>query len=172
MNACEKQVQRNHLRSLRHAAAGFSMIEVLVALLVLAFGLLGFALLQTMNLRFAESANQRTQATNLAYDLLDQMRGNRIVAVQYSGLINANATVAPCSRDVGTVAIATRLDQWRCEMTAALGTGSSAVVAYDPDNRQASVDITWGDERWNDANKDGTVTAGESNKHFLVETRL
>ena len=59
-------------------AAGFSMIEVLIALLVLAFGLLGFALLQTLNLRYTQSANTRTQATNLAYDLLDQMRSNRL----------------------------------------------------------------------------------------------
>ena len=60
--------------------AGFSLIEVMVAVLVLGIGLLGFALLQTMTLRFTQSANYRTQATNLAYDLLDQMRANRHLA--------------------------------------------------------------------------------------------
>lgn len=60
----------------RRAAGGFSMIEVLITIIVLAFGLLGFALLQTMNVRFVQSANYRTQATNLAYDLIDQMRAN------------------------------------------------------------------------------------------------
>jgi type IV pilus assembly protein PilV len=49
---------------------------VLIAIIVLAFGLLGFALLQTMNVRFVQSANYRTQATNLAYDLIEQMRSS------------------------------------------------------------------------------------------------
>ncbi|KGT84573.1 pilus assembly protein PilV, partial [Xanthomonas vasicola] len=56
---------------------GFSLLEVLIAIVVLAFGLLGFALLQTANVRFVQSSNYRTQATNLAYDLMDQMRSNR-----------------------------------------------------------------------------------------------
>lgn len=48
-------------------SGGFTLLEVLIAIIVLAFGLLGFALLQTMNVRFVQSANYRTQATNLAY---------------------------------------------------------------------------------------------------------
>ena len=57
--------------------SGFSMIEVLIALLVLAFGLLGLAFMQTLNLRYTKSAQQRTQAVNLASELLDTMRANR-----------------------------------------------------------------------------------------------
>ncbi|WP_362062601.1 type IV pilus modification protein PilV, partial [Streptomyces sp. NPDC048255] len=53
---------------------GFSMIEVLIAVLVIGLGLLGLAMLQTLNVRYAQSANYRTRATNLAYDLLDQIR--------------------------------------------------------------------------------------------------
>ena len=45
----------------RSSVGGFSLLEVLIALVVLGFGLLGYALLQTMNLRFTQSANQRTQ---------------------------------------------------------------------------------------------------------------
>ena len=71
---------------------GFSLIEVLIALLVLAFGLLGFALLQTMNVRFVQSANYRTQATNLSYELLDQIRINRIAAASSRAHLNALST--------------------------------------------------------------------------------
>ena len=48
----------------------------MVAVLILAFGLLGFAL-QTTNVRFVQSANYRTQATNLANDLIELMRAQR-----------------------------------------------------------------------------------------------
>ncbi len=57
-------------------SAGFSIIEVLVALLVLAIGLLGLAALQAQGLRFNHDAYVRTQATHLASDIIDRMRVN------------------------------------------------------------------------------------------------
>ena len=57
--------------------SGFSIVEVLVALLVLAIGLLGLAALQAQGLRFNHDALIRTHATNLAYDIVDRMRTNR-----------------------------------------------------------------------------------------------
>ena len=56
---------------------GFSLIEVLVAMLVLAIGLLGLAALQTQGVRFNHDAYVRTSATNLAYDIIDKMRLRR-----------------------------------------------------------------------------------------------
>ena len=53
---------------------GFSLVEVLVAMLVLAIGLLGLAALQTQGVRFNHDAYVRTSATNLAADILDAMR--------------------------------------------------------------------------------------------------
>ena len=90
----------NARRANRHQVGGFSLIEVLIALVILALGLLGFALLQTLNLRYTQSANYRTQATNLAYDLLDQMRSNHYAAAWYASCratslrVNADATWA------------------------------------------------------------------------------
>jgi len=52
-------------------------MEVLVALLVLSFGLIGLAMLQTTSLRFNNDSYMRTQATFLAYDLIDRMRANK-----------------------------------------------------------------------------------------------
>lgn len=56
---------------------GFSLIEVLVAMLILAIGLLGLAALQTQGVRFNHDAYVRTSATVLAYDIVDKMRLNR-----------------------------------------------------------------------------------------------
>lgn len=55
---------------------GMSLIEVLVAALVLSVGLLGLASLQAVAIRFNHSALLRTQADNLAHEILDAMRAN------------------------------------------------------------------------------------------------
>lgn len=56
--------------------SGFTLMEVLVAVVVLAIGLLGLAGLQAQGLRFNHDAYLRTQATLLAYDMADRMRAN------------------------------------------------------------------------------------------------
>ncbi len=62
----------------KYAHLGFTLIEVLVALLVLSIGLLGLAALQNTALQFNTDSYQRTQATLLAYDILDRMRANSL----------------------------------------------------------------------------------------------
>jgi type IV pilus assembly protein PilV len=60
---------------------GLTLVEILVALLVLSIGMLGLAGLQTQSLRFNSSSYHRTQATVLAYDFADRMRANRRAAL-------------------------------------------------------------------------------------------
>ncbi|MDH5823828.1 type IV pilus modification protein PilV [Luteimonas sp. RD2P54] len=160
-------MNRRSGRSLAGRTAGFSMIEVMVALLVLALGLLGFALLQTMNLRYTQSANQRTQATNLTYDLLDQMRANRFAAAWYAGEAGADfdageVTSADCEeRTVGTVAIEDSIERWQCQVFRTLGESAGARVTYAAG--LVTVAVSWGDQRWNPASPDTT---------FELTTRL
>lgn len=56
---------------------GVSLIEILITLLVLAIGLLGLAALQGISLQSGQFALNRTQATNLAYEVIDHARANR-----------------------------------------------------------------------------------------------
>lgn len=53
---------------------GFTMIEVLVAMIILAIGLLGVAVSQTVALRQTENANLQTEAMILANELVEHMR--------------------------------------------------------------------------------------------------
>ena len=55
---------------------GFTLLEVLIALLILSIGLLGLAALQTTGLRSNQMASMRTLATEAAYDITDRMRAN------------------------------------------------------------------------------------------------
>ncbi|MES9904784.1 MAG: type IV pilus modification protein PilV [Sedimenticola sp.] len=61
--------------------AGFSLLEALIAFLILSIGLLGMAGLQATALRNNHSAYLRSQAVVMAYDIMDRMRANRTVAL-------------------------------------------------------------------------------------------
>jgi type IV pilus assembly protein PilV len=56
--------------------AGFSLLEVMIALVVLAVGLLGLAAMQSFSLRYNNQSYQRTQATAAIQDMADRMRAN------------------------------------------------------------------------------------------------
>lgn len=57
---------------------GFSLIEVLIAMFVIAIGLLGAAGLQLQGLQQLQSSYLRSQATIIAYDMADRMRANPV----------------------------------------------------------------------------------------------
>jgi len=59
-------------------AGGFSIVEALVALIVLSVGMLGIAALYVESLRAGRSAVYHTQAVNLAADMADRIRANRV----------------------------------------------------------------------------------------------
>jgi type IV pilus assembly protein PilV len=76
----------------RYKGAGFTLVEVLIALIVLSIGLLGIAAMYVETLRANRSALVRTQAIALASDLADRIRSNRVPANNYTGSgINAQA---------------------------------------------------------------------------------
>lgn len=56
---------------------GVTLLEVLIAVLVLAIGLVGTAAMQNKSLALNHGAYLESQATNLAYDIADRMRANR-----------------------------------------------------------------------------------------------
>lgn len=67
----------------RSRACGFSIVEALVALIVLSVGMLGIAGLYVVTLRSSGSAISRMQAVNLASDLGDRIRANRTAETAY-----------------------------------------------------------------------------------------
>lgn len=57
-------------------ARGFTLLEVLVALVVIAVGMLGIAVLYVEGLKAERTSVYRTSAVNLAADLADRIRAN------------------------------------------------------------------------------------------------
>ncbi|GAC1308531.1 MAG: type IVa pilus pseudopilin TppB [Steroidobacteraceae bacterium] len=75
---------------------GFTLVEVLVSLVILSIGLLGIAKLMLFSSRSNDSAYLRSQATALAYEILDNMRANRqeAIAGTYQTAQGAGASTA------------------------------------------------------------------------------
>jgi len=79
--------------------AGFTLIEVLIAIIILSIGLLGMAGIQLQGLRGTTSSNLRSQATILANDIAERVRVNTAGIdlntgenLQYSTVNTANIT--------------------------------------------------------------------------------
>ncbi|WP_438971692.1 type IV pilus modification protein PilV, partial [Methylophaga sp.] len=75
---------------------GFTLLEVMIAVLVLAIGLLGMAHLHISSMKVNQSAEFRSHATSLAADMFDKMRANQ-QAAQNGSYAHALATAPPAS---------------------------------------------------------------------------
>jgi len=132
----------------RRRSAGFNLVEMLVALVVLAIGLLGLAALFVTTLRSSGSATSRMHAVNLAADLGDRIRANRTAGAAYAG---AGADHNCAGGAVGAVTCtpaelaADDLLRWRQQIAATWpgGTASGTVAfAAGVPNRYA-ITIQW-----------------------------
>ena len=79
--------------------SGFTLIEVLVAIVVLSFGLLGMVGLQAASLQANRDARLQSTAILLERELAEMMRGNKNIAIRtsnnpYLGAFAKNALVA------------------------------------------------------------------------------
>lgn len=105
-----------------HPDGGFTLVEVLVAWLVLSVGLLGVAALQLESLRSSRAALLRTQAVLLTTDMADRIRANRVPADAYD-------CGGPCGTGAGGNAIAVAdLADWHAAVAAALPAGRAEIT--------------------------------------------
>ena len=70
-------------------ARGMTMIETLVALVIMSVGLLGIAALHVESVKSARMATLRTKAVTLAVDMAEKMRANR------AGMLAGDYVVGP-----------------------------------------------------------------------------
>lgn len=125
-----------------HKEAGATLIEVLIAMLVLAIGLLGLAGLQATSIQSNHSAYYRSQATLLAGDLADRMRANRLEA-----LTNAYLTDFPTSSSTNTVTGTTAekdVAEWLNQLALTLPEGTGKV---EKNGTLITISVRWNDSR-------------------------
>lgn len=117
------------------AQRGVSLIEVLVAIVVLSIGLLGLAGLQASGMRVGQSSIHRSQAAQLAYDMADRMRVNFTNRNAYNLALNDTPS--------GTTVASLDLLDWRRRLQSLpAGVGSVAV-----NGSAATIIVQWDDAR-------------------------
>ena len=109
------------MRIARHDSAGFTLMEVLLALLVLSVGMLGVAAILLESLRASRSGIARTQAVTLASDIADRIRANRTTTDAYD-------CDGPCDAGEGGNAVAIAdLAAWRDTVATKLPDGAASL---------------------------------------------
>lgn len=111
----------------RNESRGFSLIEVMIALVVLSVGLLGIAGLQVSGMRFTFASNAQTQAAMLAQDMIDRMRANQqgVRDGDYDGLTASPSSTVDCTSQTCTTAQMAQMDAF--DWYALLGRSSTGV---------------------------------------------
>jgi len=148
---------------------GLTLVEILITVLILSIGLLGLAGLQVNSMKNNHSSYLRTQATIMAYDIIDRMRANPNAVTDtiksYIATNNTPGVVTACTTDADTCTPTnmahTDINQWRTELAAQLPGGLGAVCldsspddGNDPSDAECSnsgdiyaIKIWWTDDR-------------------------
>lgn len=144
-------------RSRRRRLLGGSLIEVLVSVLVLTFGLMGAAALQVRALRNNQSSYEHAQMTVLVHSMFDAMRAN-ITDVDAGGYEMPDWTCAV----PGASSLAGRdRANWIANLQAQIQPGACGRISCTA--RECRVGIRWDDAR---------ATGGSATQTFELRGRL
>lgn len=145
-------------------STGFTLIEVLIALVILTGGLLGLAAFQASSIKNNQSAYNRSQATQMAYDIADRIRANtadaRLAASTYVTFApSAAARQDTCKTAPGcTPALMAQNDlfEWNTALSSTLpGCNTAECGNIAVNGLLFTVTISWDD------NRDGTIDVND-----------
>ena len=143
------------------AQSGISLIEVLVAIFVLAIGMLGMAALQMASLRSNQSSYERSAAVMAAYTMIDRLRAD--VTAARAGSYNL-ALDDDCASPGGTTFPEIQLAAWLADLRTSMGPSACGGVTCSAGAAASCViSVRWDDSR---------VQGGLSNQTFSIEARL
>jgi type IV pilus assembly protein PilV len=143
-------------RAMKRTNRGITMVEAMVALVVISVGMLGIAGLYLSSLQAGRSANLRIQAVNLASEMADRIRANRTAKGAYALTAGTLPTAVDCATATCTPAQLAQSDQnlWVTSLRRALpgSTAGGGSIAFTdvpdplPDRPQPdryTITVTW-----------------------------
>jgi len=158
---------------------GFSLLEVLVAIVVLSIGLLGLAGMQATGLKNNNSSYQRSQANILANEILDRMRANQVGVDAgayddpYSGGTPALPTAPACvTTSCNSATMATYdVAEWDAKLGSTLPSGQGMITGSGA-NSVFTITVMWDDERTGATGTDCGGDPAVDLTCFVLSTRL
>jgi len=130
--------------------SGFTLVDGLLASVLVGVGLLALAAMQGISLARNVDANELTRVTNLTSDIIERIQFNRQNVTEYNG-VNTTATT-PCPSSMGTMARGDCL-QWKSMLEAseaklASVQGTVSVTAEGPtspalNQQRVTVTVSW-----------------------------
>ncbi len=124
----------------RQGLRAFSLIEVLIALLVLSTGLLALANLQIKSIQTSHQAYLFTQATLQAHDMAERMKSN--AAYNYKNISNISSK-PDCHLKICFPAEVAQYDtyEWRQNIGSLLPEGAGIITENSANN--FSIKVSW-----------------------------
>lgn len=150
----DTQFSQSYSPKVCQPAQGFTMLEMLVALVILSIGLLGVAILQTKGQQFNHMSYLYTQASYLAYDIMDRMRANEANAKTGSyqkplpSEMSTDCTKQACS---ASQLVDFDLYSWKTLLEKTLP-GGEAQITWSTPNRY-TISIKWLNEQKDENDK-------------------
>ncbi|AAY35784.1 type IV pilus modification protein PilV [Pseudomonas syringae] len=135
----------------RYRQTGMTLIEVLVSVLILAIGLLGAAAIQLNALKYTDSSAMTSQASFIAYDMMDRIRANVDGNASANGSTNVLATYNLPNLDAAPAANLNKArDQDLFDFKDNIGnfareSGTGSIVVSD--STLVTITIGWSDNR-------------------------
>jgi type IV pilus assembly protein PilV len=152
--------------------SGFSLFEILVAMIVIAIGVLGIAGLQASALRYSKASEMRYTAVQLTNELIERLRSN------HAGAINGDFTslgalaATTCNRQTappapGTSPPSDQIKTWRNAVACSLpsGVGQAVITPATAEAGLANIVVTiqWDESR---------LRGGDLNQRLVTRTVL
>jgi len=112
---------------------GFTLLEVMVAMVIFAVGMLGLAGIQALSLEGSHSSYSRSQAVLLAYEMVDRMKANSSAGANYISTA-ATAVAQPATLCDGATCGAAQMAsfdlwQWKQAIQNSLLSGKGSVAS-------------------------------------------
>ena len=146
----------------RSRQAGVGLIEVMVAVLVMAVGMLGIAAMQATALRNSQSSLERSQAVVQTYAVLDAMRANLNAA-----RAGAYDTPLQCNAAIGGTLAQNDRAAWLQGLKRTLGEQACGAIVCagiaGSDARECTITVQWNDERG---------AGGDAAQQVITRTRV
>lgn len=147
---------KTRMKPIPRHAQGMSLIEVLVAVLVLAVGLLGVAAMQSLALRGGQSSLETSQAVMQTNAIIEAMRANPANAGSYA------TGGKRCAATGGGGLAGDDLDNWITGLQTSIGGGASTCGTIAFNGAVATITVEWDDSR----------AGGDSERELVTEARI